>query len=115
MREVLKLGEQLTAKLAEETAIMLAERNMLRDMAAARTRELTTKRDEELTRIDNWAEKQKAIVKEVFTAMLTESEHDWQKHQEAINRLNGDATAPVQSWSTTSRSRHWSSMQHAAE
>lgn len=90
MREVLKLGEQLTAKLAEETSIMLAERSMLRDVVAARAHELNLKRDEELARIDAWAEKQKALVREVFAAMVAEAELDLHKHEEAIRRLNGD-------------------------
>lgn len=117
MREVVKLGEMLANKLAEETSIMLAERSMLRDVTVARTRELAVKRDEELARIDNWAEKQKAVVKEVFAAMLAENELDLQKHEEAIRRLNGDGLpGPAQAASNLTRPRpRPASLPHAAE
>lgn len=93
MREVLRLGEQLANKLAEETSAMLAERAMLRDIASTRSRELAVKRDEELDRIDSWAEQQKKLVREVFSTMAAESELDMQKHEEAIRRLNGGLSA----------------------
>lgn len=93
MREVMRLGELLADKLGEETATMLAERAMFLDVAAARSRELAAKRDEEFQRIDDWAEKQKQVVREVFSAMIAESELDIQKHDEAMRRLNGGAPA----------------------
>ena len=61
MREVVRLGEQFHARMVEEVELMAAERSMLRDVAVARGRELQARRDEELRRIDNWAQSQKDV------------------------------------------------------
>ena len=90
MREIIKMNEQLHVRMLEEVELMLSERTMLRDVAAARGRELQLKRDEEIRRIERWAQSQKEVVKEVFTAMLIENELDIEKHETAIHRLNGE-------------------------
>ncbi len=93
MRELIKLGDELRARIVEESDIMLAERAMMRDILEARGRELQGKRDDELRRIDRWADGQKEIVRDVFTAMIAENEADKQKHESAIKRLLGDSAA----------------------
>jgi hypothetical protein len=94
MRETVKLGEDLVNAMIQETEVMLAERSAMRDILETRGGELEARRDEELRRIDRWAEAQKAVVGEVFAAMIAENEIDKQKHEGAIKRLLGD-TAPA--------------------
>jgi hypothetical protein len=90
MREILKLGEDLMNSVVQATEVMLAERKMLLEIVESRTTELQHKRDEELRRIERWAESQKEVVKEVFSAMLAETEIDKHKHELAIRRLKGE-------------------------
>ena len=75
------IAPELRARIVEESDIMLAERAMMRDILEARGRELQVKRDDELRRIDRWADGQKEIVRDVFTAMIAENEADEQKHR----------------------------------
>ncbi len=97
MREIIRMGEQLQSRMLEEVETMLAERTMLRDVVIARGRELQSKRDEEIRRIDRWAQSQKEVVKEVFSALLAENDLDIEKHEIAIQHLDGDApTAKLQ-------------------
>ncbi len=91
MREIIRMGEQLQSRMLEEVETMLAERTMLRDVVIARGRELQSKRDEEIRRIDRWAQSQKEVVKEVFSALLAENDLDIEKHEIAIQHLDGDA------------------------
>jgi hypothetical protein len=90
MREILKLGEDLMNSMVQATEVMLAERKMLLEIVESRAVELQHKRDDELKRIDRWAESQKEVVKEVFSAMLEENELDKHKHESAIRRLKGE-------------------------
>src|SRR4051812_27820525 len=99
MRDVLKLGEQLRTRMIEEVEVMLVERTTMRDVTQTRGRELMAKREEELRRIDYWAESQKAIVSDVFTAMIAENDADRQKHEAAIRRLTSE-TVPLTDEST---------------
>lgn len=93
MRDLIKLGDELRARIVEESDVMLTERTMMRDILETRGRELHTKRDEELRRIDRWADSQREIVRDVFAAMIAENEADKQKHEAAIKRLLGDSGA----------------------
>jgi hypothetical protein len=96
MREILKLSEDLVSATTQEIELMLAERGAMRDVLETRGSELEAKRDEELRRVDRWAEDQKAMVREVFSAMIAENEVDKQKHEGAIKRLLGNnAPFPV--------------------
>lgn len=90
MRDLIKLGDELRARIVEESDVMLTERTMMRDILETRGRELLAKRDEELRRIDRWADSQREIVRDVFAAMISENESDKQKHEAAIKRLLGD-------------------------
>ena len=91
MQDIIKLGEELHSRVVRETDSMIAERSMMRDIVESRGRELIAKRDEELHRIDAWAKSQKEIVRDVFTAMISENEADKLKHELAIKRLVGEA------------------------
>lgn len=95
MRDLLKLGEELRTRMIEEVEIMLVERTMMRDVTQTRGRELVAKREEELRRIEYWAESQKAIVSDVFSAMISENEIDRQKHEVAIRRLTTEGAPPA--------------------
>ncbi|MBC8035708.1 MAG: hypothetical protein H7X89_00605 [Rhizobiales bacterium] len=92
MRDIIKMNEQLQARMIEEAEAMLTERTMLRDVALGRGRALQARWDEELHRIDKWAQSQKDVVKEVFSAMITENNFDVEKHSNAIHRLKGNST-----------------------
>lgn len=96
MREILKLGDELRTRMIEETEVMLVERTTMRDVTQTRGRELIAKRDEELRRIDYWAESQKAIVTDVFAAMIAENDADRQKHEAAIRRLSGESAPAIE-------------------
>lgn len=96
MREILKLGEELRTRMIEEAEVMLVERTTMRDVTQTRGRELVAKREEEMRRIDYWAESQKAIVSDVFTAMIAENDADRQKHEAAIRRLSGDSAPAIE-------------------
>ena len=96
MRDILKLGEELRTRMIEEVEIMLVERTTMRDVTQTRGRELMAKREEELRRIDYWAESQKAIVSDVFTAMIAENDADRQKHEVAIRRLTTEVSATTE-------------------
>ena len=93
MRDILKQYEELRGRLADENEQLMIERVMMRDVASARARELHVKRDEELRRIERWAENQKATISEVFAAMIAECESDAQKHEHAIKRYTIDGTS----------------------
>jgi hypothetical protein len=94
MQEIIKLGEELKARVVRETDVMIAERCLLRDIVENRGRELQRKCEEELRRIEGWAEGQKQVVREVFHAMISENEADKLKHEAAIARLYGESLAP---------------------
>jgi hypothetical protein len=91
MQDIIKMGEELHARVVRETDSMIAERSMMRDIVESRGRELIAKRDEELHRIDAWAKSQKDIVRDVFTAMISENDADKAKHEVALKRLMGEA------------------------
>lgn len=93
MRETLRLGEDLMNSMIQETEVMLAERQYQVDLAESRVSELEARLQDEIHRIDNWAEKQKAVAVDVFTAMINEARIDRQNHETAIKRLTGDAAS----------------------
>ena len=94
MQEIIKLGEELKARVVRETDAMIAERCLLRDIVENRGRELQRRCEEELRRIESWAEGQKQVVREVFQAMIAENDSDKLKHEAAIARLYGESMVP---------------------
>ncbi|MFT3987122.1 hypothetical protein [Aestuariivirga sp.] len=95
MRDILKQYEELRGRLADENEQLMIERVMMRDVASARARELHVKRDEELRRVERWAEAQKTAISEIFGAMITECETDAQKHEVSIRRFSPDSGVPA--------------------
>lgn len=92
MRDIVKLGEELRTRVLQEMEVLVAERTVMRDILESRGRELAIKRDEELRRIDQWADQQRGMVKEVFAAMTAENQSDLQKNDAAIKRMSGETT-----------------------
>lgn len=91
MLDIVKLSEDLQARLQHESDLLMSDRLMTRDVLEARAGELAAKRDEELQRIDQWASQQKALVKEIFSAMIGEIEADRQRNEAHLTRMRGDA------------------------
>lgn len=90
MLDIVKLSEELRAKLQHETDLLMSDRLMTRDVLEARAKELTEKRDDELRRIDQWASQQKTLIKEIFSALIAETEADSQRNEDNIARMKGE-------------------------
>lgn len=89
MLDIVKLSEELKTRLQIETDLNLSDRLMTRDLLEARAKELAARRDEELQRIEQWASQQKAMVKEIFSAMIGEIEADRQRNEGHLTRIQG--------------------------
>ncbi len=90
MLDIVKLSEELKTKLQHETDILMSDRLMTRDVLEARTRELNAKRDDELRRVDQWATQQKALITEIFSALISEIDADRQRNETNIARMKGE-------------------------
>jgi hypothetical protein len=90
MLDIVKLSEDLRTKLQHETDLLMSDRLMTRDVLEARAKELAQKREEELQRVEDWANKQKALVKEIFSALLSEIEADRQRNEANLARMKGE-------------------------
>lgn len=95
MLDIVKLSEDLRAKLQHETDMLMSDRLMTKDVLESRARELVSKRDDELRRVDIWASQQKALISEIFSALLTEIEADRARNEENLRRMKGEPPAPV--------------------
>jgi len=93
MLDIVKLSEDLRAKLQQETDILMADRLMTKEVLEARARELEAKRDDELRRVDQWARDQKALIGEIFSALLSEIEADRDRNEANLARMKGEAEA----------------------
>lgn len=94
MLDIVKLSEELQSKLQQETDILISDRLMTRDVLDARAKELAAKRNEELHRVDQWASQQKALIAEVFSAMLSELDADQQRNENNLALLRGETPPP---------------------
>jgi hypothetical protein len=101
MFNIVNLSEDLLTRLRQETDILLSDRLMTRDVLDARCNELNHKRDEELRRVDKWASEQKALITEIFTALISETEADRQRNESNLARMKADAETLSASPSTT--------------
>jgi hypothetical protein len=95
MQNIIKMSENLHSKLQQETDILMSDRLMTRDVLEARSEELASKRDDELRRVDQWATQQKALITEIFSALLGEIESDRQRNDQAIARIKGESDIPA--------------------
>jgi hypothetical protein len=90
MLDIVKLSEELRTKLQHETDLLMSDRLMTRDVLEARAKELAQKRDDELNRVDKWAAQQKSLIRELFSAMLSELEADSERNETNIARMKGE-------------------------
>lgn len=95
MLDIVKLSADLSAKLQQETDILMSDRLMTREVLEARTKELEQKRDDELRRVDQWASQQKALIGEIFSALLSETEADAKRNDANIARMRSETPAPA--------------------
>lgn len=90
MQDIVKLSEDLRAKLQQETDILMSDRLMTREVLENRARELESKRNEELRRVDEWATQQKAMIGEIFSALLSEIEADRRRNEVNLAHMRGE-------------------------
>lgn len=98
MFDVVNLSQELMTKLRQETDLVMSDRLLTRDVLENRIKELAKRRDEELTRVEQWAAQQKALIAEIFAAMIAENEADRQRNEEHMAHMKGKAApaaAPV--------------------
>ena len=101
MFSIVNLSEDLLTRLRQETDILLSDRLMTRDVLEARCNELNHKRDEELRRVDKWATEQKALITEIFAALISETEADRQRNEGNLARMKAEMeTMPAANKST---------------
>ena len=92
MLDIVKLSEDLRAKLQQETEILMSDRLMTREVLENRARELEAKCNEELRRVDEWAMQQKALISEIFSALLSEIEADRRRNEVNLAHMRGEDT-----------------------
>ena len=95
MLDIVKLSEELRAKLQHETDVLMSDRLMTKEVLEARAKELAHKRDDELRRVDLWAGQQKNLISEIFSALIAEIEADRQRNESNLSRMKGELPAPV--------------------
>jgi hypothetical protein len=93
MRDILKLNAEFQARATDEMEQILADRTVVHQILESRGLELGLKRDEELRRIEQWAEQQKALIRELFDAMIAENHADMDRNEALIRRIGGGDTA----------------------
>ncbi len=95
MLDIVKLSEDLRSKLQQETDILMSDRLMTREVLENRARELENKCNEELRRADEWATQQKALISEIFSALLSEIEADRRRNEVNLAHMRGEAAPPA--------------------
>lgn len=90
MYNVVTLSQELMTKLQQETDLVMSDRLLTRDVLEARLAELARKRDEEMTRVEQWANQQKKLITEIFSAMIAEHEADRLRNEENMARMKGE-------------------------
>ena len=95
MLDIVKLSEELRAKLQHETDVLMSDRLMTKEVLEARAKELAHKREDELRRVDQWAIQQKSLISEIFSALIAEIEADRQRNESNLSRMKGELPAPA--------------------
>lgn len=90
MYNVVTLSQELMTKLQQEADLVMSDRLLTRDVLEARLAELARKRDEEMTRVEQWANQQKKLITEIFSAMIAEHEADRLRNEENMARMKGE-------------------------
>ena len=96
MLDVVTLSQELMTKLRQETDLVMSDRLLTRDVLDARIKELAKKRDDEMARVDKWANQQKALINEVFSALIAENEADRKRNEEHLAHMNGEKAPHTQ-------------------
>jgi hypothetical protein len=91
MLDIVKLSEDLRTKLQHEADLLMSDRLMTKDVLEARAGEIAAKRDNELRRVDQWASQQKALISEIFSAILSEIDADRLRNETNLARMRGEA------------------------
>jgi hypothetical protein len=105
MLDIVKISEQLFAKLQQEADVLMSDRLLSQQVLEARTRELTNKKNEELNRIEQWAAQQKALISEIFSALIAEVEADRQRNESNLMRMRGELSERILNESTQARGK----------
>ena len=103
MLDVVTLSQELMTKLRQETDLVMSDRLLTRDVLDARIKELAKRRDEEMARVDKWASQQKALINEVFSALIAENEADRKRNEEHLAHMNGEKVPHAQAASKSVR------------
>ena len=105
MLDVVTLSQELMTKLRQETDLVMSDRLLTRDVLDARIKELNKTRDDELNRVDRWADQQKSLISEIFSALIAETEADRRRNEENLSHMKGEA-APVRAAAPAKPVRH---------
>ena len=90
MRDIAKLSAEIHTRIAEELDSLVNERSTARAILLSRSAELAKLRDAEVKRIEQWAEQQKIMIKDVFGAIISENQADIARCDMAISRLDSE-------------------------
>lgn len=90
MRDIVKLSAEMQSRITAELDGLVHERSTARAILESRRAELAKLRDAEIKRVDLWAEQQKALIKDVFGAIISENIADIERCDIAIAKLGGE-------------------------
>jgi flagellar basal body P-ring protein FlgI len=90
MRDIVKLTGEMQNRISDELDGLVNERSTARAILESRSVELAKLRDAEIRRVEQWAEQQKAMINEVFGAIIAENAADIERCDIAIARLGGE-------------------------
>lgn len=95
MRDIVKLTGEMQNRISDEIDGLVSERSTARAILESRSAELAKLRDAEIKRIEQWAEQQKAMIKDVFGAIISENMADIERCDIAIAKLGGEGKQPA--------------------
>ncbi len=90
MHDLVKYSEALSLKLQKEYEALVNDRETTRDVLESRRSELAKMRDDELRRLEQFFQQQKAMVSGIFSALLSEVEADLAKNADNLKHLTGE-------------------------
>ncbi len=90
MRDIVKLTGEMQNRISDELDGLVSERSTARAILETRSAELAKLRDAEIRRVEHWAEQQKAMINEVFGAIIAENMADIERCDIAIAKLGGE-------------------------
>lgn len=90
MRDIVKLTGEMQNRISDEIDGLVNERSTARAILESRSAELAKLRDAEIKRVEQWAEQQKTMIKDVFGAIISENMADIERCDIAIAKLGGE-------------------------